>query len=61
MITPDIIEIENRNVLVQTEMEPSAHSGAERLWIEVAKERRRRGASNILRNLQKERENVFSQ
>jgi len=36
---------------VQTETEPSAHSGAERLWIEVAKERRRRGARNILRNL----------
>ena len=36
---------------VQTEMEPSAHSGAERLWTEVAKERRSRGArSNILRN-----------
>ena len=54
MIIPDIREILNSNVLRQTEMEPSAHSGAERLWIEVAKERRRRGASNILKNLQKE-------
>jgi len=40
---------------VQTETEPSAHSGAERLWMELAKERRSRGVKNISKNLYWER------